>query len=267
MKAQIQIKDPNTFITATTIDGYDSVPSVSITLDLIDKSGIEDWSLECVSADDNLDKNVVNSTDLVVDDLDKSAVLDVSSNYLGSSYIFESIVDGSSYRFAIYSLGVSGERLLSLNELNEGSTFGWITHLNAALESTTSLSALVNPMDDLDVEDLTCKTMTVDGGSTQLLGPVFNIGIEEVEITGTYNSLTSDILLKSSFICSGTGGSRQFVLPTGEPSLSTVPVWTIINDSASPLDVRDGGVSQRVLTTYESCKCYVISSGWIVEEI
>lgn len=109
----------------STLDGYNSVPSAAITIQLLDKTA-SFWTLTVYGVDDL-------STDpvITINSSAKTATLTMPSDARGSTVLLKSSVNDESTTFGIFAIGTSGRRLLAANQTIEGNhEYGWIADLN-----------------------------------------------------------------------------------------------------------------------------------------
>lgn len=152
---------------ASTLDGYNTVPGGSITIALVDKTGVSSWSISCISTDDQQTTAAINAL-LTINQTLKTATFTVPSTARGCTLIFQSKVNNgldsnnnvnSSYTttFGIYAIGTGGLRLIAANETIEGnSVFGWTASFNSVLalggttpNATGSIAGIVKLAGDL----------------------------------------------------------------------------------------------------------------------
>src|SRR5690554_4471526 len=141
------------------VDGVSVNPGQEVTIQLLDLTGVNSWSIKCLTTDDQNSAAVVTAG-LVIDNVNKSAVFTAPGNARGSALIFESKINNgvdlngklrSDYivRFGVFAIGTSGLRLIALNQKTEGnSQFGWLEELNSllAMEGTGNATSIAGSL-------------------------------------------------------------------------------------------------------------------------
>lgn len=125
---------------SSTLNGIDLSPGASVTIQLIDLSGVNSWLIRCISADD-----LHSTTDatLTVNSVTKTATFTMPSDTNGMSFLFESIVNNQydninqvsvpAWRqtFVICARAPNGFRPIPRGEkLDYNPTNGWIKEVN-----------------------------------------------------------------------------------------------------------------------------------------
>jgi len=170
-----------------TNNGFNTTPSATVIISLRDKTGVTDWDISCISTDDTLVAADVNLNDLTIDDLTKTASLNVSDHTRGAAYIFQSKINNGidtngnvqenyTTTFSIYSIGTNTYRLIPVNQTVEGNaTFGWVEDLNNLLSDEYTDFNGDYDFGSNSVETtghLACETLETDigGGGNTILG-------------------------------------------------------------------------------------------------
>lgn len=127
------------------VDGVDVAAEDTVTIELIDLAGVNQWSIQCVSTDDLNTTAAINAT-LTVNSVSKTASF-TSPGTDGAALIFESkvnngrdvngrVVDSYTTRFGVFVLAATGNRVVAFDQTTEGdASHGWIVDLNTALRS------------------------------------------------------------------------------------------------------------------------------------
>ena len=123
-------------------DGYNSVPSGSITITLSDTTSVDAWNISCTSTDDKQVAATINAS-LTINNTAKTCTFTLPSEATGCALQFTSIVNGGvdsngtpqavyKFVFGIWAIGSGGQRLFFANETLESShIFGWMADANA----------------------------------------------------------------------------------------------------------------------------------------
>lgn len=124
-------------------DGVNVGAGTTVVISLASTTGVDFWSIQCVSTDETSDSAAITSS-LVIDPLAKTATFTAPSP-VKKALIFSSIVNNSldgdfvydpnlTATFGIYVANTNDDRVLAVNERNEGSAmFGWVTTVNNLL--------------------------------------------------------------------------------------------------------------------------------------
>ena len=252
---------------ASTKDGYDTTPSNTVTIALLDKTGVNAWDLTCLYTDDKQSVAYVNANQLVVDQLSKTAILTTTSNTRGGSYIFQSTANGSgdSITFGIFAIGTSGLRLLAANQTTEGnSEFGWLPELNNIFREV--LDDTISNATDFGVANITTTGTATTGwlhmtGNLVLNGAVGIVeakaGTTTYQVDGYYYYLTNaDPMIVLVFVSEGVDQTnRKMYLPTNSP---VGHIITVINTGTSGLTLKDLDADDPNLPIEPACGATVI---------
>lgn len=132
----------------STAFGVDITPGNVVTIRLSDQSGVDAWSITCLTTDELSDGDAINAA-LVVDSATKTATFTAPVDF-GRTLRFRSRInngldvnfverDEYTTTFCIYARTVGGHRVLAVDERLEGDPdFGWIASFNDALRTPPS---------------------------------------------------------------------------------------------------------------------------------
>lgn len=157
--------------TATT-NGVNVPAASTVTISLASTTGVDYWSLQCISTDETSDHTAVTAS-LTINALAKTATF-TAPTPKRKALIFKSVVNNSLDRnlkfdasltttFGVYVADSDTDRVVALNERNEGNAnFGWIVALNNVLRSGQYREARAIDISSptLTVGDSVCITTT-----------------------------------------------------------------------------------------------------------
>lgn len=223
---------------STTIGGVDVTPANTITIRLIDQSGVDSWSITCATTDD-LSVAATVTAGLTIDSLAKTATFTAPAT--GRAYRFQSRVNGgvdkngiaqSTYTttFCVYTL-TGGLRVHALDETTEAGDFGWCEDVNTLIRNTPAVLGagvadfLATPTSAnlaTAVTDETGSGALVFGTSPAIASPTIS---GTPTITATSLSYTGNTRCKTyQEIASVT---------TADATVTTLASWTITDEAVS----------------------------------
>lgn len=153
-----------------TTNGVDVAGSSSVTIQLADPAGSKQWSIQCISTDDESSAAAVNAS-ITVNQITKTATFTAPAGSVGAALIFESVVNNQldisgkveptfKTRFGIFILTSVGLRVAAFDETTEGSAaFGWTKKYNDGIRAHSSMSSSVS----IGAVPLTIAKRNVDG--------------------------------------------------------------------------------------------------------
>lgn len=126
-------------------------PGSTVTLQIADPTGVNQWTLNCFGTSENSSPTALNSATVITDPLTKTAQISWP-NTAGLAGLFTSQVNGGvdvngklrpewTYRFKISSPLSGSITVGALNETDEAGQFGWLPLINNSLRTAVSASS------------------------------------------------------------------------------------------------------------------------------
>lgn len=212
----------------STVNGFNTAPTATVTISLADITGVNSWSLLCVSTDDGNSVDAANAG-LTVNYVNKTATFVVPNVAAGGAFIFKSVINTGyglngvlipeySTTFGIFSIGTCGNRLIAANETTEGnSTFGWVSDINSLIKNGGGGTGGAGPVGPTGPRGATGPAGAGGTGPTGSVGPT---GIGPTGPVGTTGPVGP------TGLPGATGPSGGPVGPTGATGPSSNPTET-----------------------------------------